>query len=168
MEFPNETCKCKWIMRRQLHWESHTKAPFFKENQTCNKLNTCWLRKGLGKPHQQYQSEIATQKHTHTHTHTHTQTKGQCWTINGELPMVTCKWAMGNCQWSMVNGEWSLANGQRPIGNGQWWFGIIGKCSVFWLKKRKLAKLQGFKCERSMVNGQWPVVIGNHEKSKWF
>ena len=71
---PNQTCKCNWIVRSRLHWESYTKATFFKQNQTCNKFNTCWLRKGLGKPHQQYHSQIATPKHTHTHTHTDTQT----------------------------------------------------------------------------------------------
>ena len=78
----NQMCKCKCIVRSQLHWESYTKATFFKENQTCNKLNTCWLRKGLGNPHQQYQSQIATQN---------------------QRP---------NCQWPLAKGHWPIANGE--------------------------------------------------------
>ena len=51
------------------------KGHTFQTNPTCRKFNTCWLSKGLCKPHQQYFCQIATPKqtkHTHTHTHTHT------------------------------------------------------------------------------------------------
>ena len=96
--------------------------------------------------------------------------------------MVTGKWAMGNCQWSMVNGEWSPANGQKancqwplakghwPIANGELVMAIwkLWKTNCVCIKKRKLKRHQGIKCERAMVNSEWSKVMGNHEKSKWF
>lgn len=94
--------------------------------------------------------------------------------------MVTGKWAMGNCQWSMVNGEWSPANGQKancqwplakghwPIANGELVMAIwkLWKTNCVCIKKCKLKRPQGFKCERAMVNGEWSKVMGNHKNKQ--
>ena len=150
---------------------NHTQRHHFSKK---TKLATSWTHAGWGKV---WANPISNTKdrlrpkntHTHTHTHTHTQTKGQCWTINGELPMVTGKWAMGNCQWSMVNGEWSPANGQKancqwPLAKGHWPIAngeLVMAIWKLWKTNCVCIKNANLKClKASNVQGQWSMVNG--------
>ena len=156
---------------------NHTQRYNFSKK---TKLATSWTHAGWGKvwanPISNTKARLRP-KNTHTHTHTN-----QGPMLNNQWSIANGHWQMGNGQLSMVNGEWSPANGQKancqwplakghwPIANGELVMAIweLWKTNCVCIKKRKLERPQGFKCERAMVNGEWSKVTGNHVKGVWF